>query len=167
MHLLGDLADASTEATQAISSYIQYLEEEVAPKARASFRLGQEHVRAQAGARRGHLDRRRPPAQHRAARVPGDAGRVPVARGQAQRRRSHRGVAPGEGRASGAGRALSGGAAAARRAEHVHRSQRHHHPSRRRAGDRRADARVLSLVVREHVGARSVRAEGRPAPTTT
>ena len=42
MHLLGDLADASTEATQAISSYIQYLEEEVAPKARASFRLGQE-----------------------------------------------------------------------------------------------------------------------------
>ena len=42
MHLLGDLADASTEATHAISSYIQYLEEEVAPKARASFRLGQE-----------------------------------------------------------------------------------------------------------------------------
>ena len=42
MHLLGDLADASTEASHAISSYIQYLEEEVAPKARASFRLGQE-----------------------------------------------------------------------------------------------------------------------------
>jgi hypothetical protein len=42
MHLLGDLADASTEATHAISSYIQYLEEELAPKARASFRLGQE-----------------------------------------------------------------------------------------------------------------------------
>ncbi len=42
MHLLGDLADASTEAAQAISSYLQYLEEEVAPKARASFRLGQE-----------------------------------------------------------------------------------------------------------------------------
>jgi uncharacterized protein (DUF885 family) len=41
MHLLGDLADASTEALHAISSYIQYLEEEVAPKARASFRLGQ------------------------------------------------------------------------------------------------------------------------------
>jgi hypothetical protein len=42
LHLLGDLADASTEATHAISSYIQYLEEDVAPKARASFRLGQE-----------------------------------------------------------------------------------------------------------------------------
>jgi uncharacterized protein (DUF885 family) len=42
LHLLGDLADASTEATHAISSYIQYLETEVAPKARASFRLGQQ-----------------------------------------------------------------------------------------------------------------------------
>ena len=42
MHLLGDLADASTEAAQAIGSYIQYLDEEVAPKARASFRLGRE-----------------------------------------------------------------------------------------------------------------------------
>ena len=42
LHLLGDLADASTEAAQAISAYIQYLEDEVAPKARASFRLGRE-----------------------------------------------------------------------------------------------------------------------------
>ena len=42
MHLLGDLADASTEATQAISSYVQYLEEELAPNARGSFRLGRE-----------------------------------------------------------------------------------------------------------------------------
>lgn len=42
MHLLGDLADASTEATHAIGSYIKYLDEEIAPKARASFRLGRE-----------------------------------------------------------------------------------------------------------------------------
>jgi hypothetical protein len=42
MHLLGDLADAATEATSAIASYIQYLEEEAAPKARASFRLGRD-----------------------------------------------------------------------------------------------------------------------------
>ena len=42
MHLLGDLADASTEAAHAISSYIQYLDEELAPKARASFRLGRD-----------------------------------------------------------------------------------------------------------------------------
>jgi uncharacterized protein (DUF885 family) len=42
MHVLGDLADASTEAAGAIASYIQFLEEDAAPKARASFRLGRE-----------------------------------------------------------------------------------------------------------------------------
>ena len=42
MHLLGDLADASTEAAQAIGSYIQYLGEELSPRARGSFRLGRE-----------------------------------------------------------------------------------------------------------------------------
>jgi uncharacterized protein DUF885 len=42
MHLLGDLADASTEAAHAIGSYIQYLEDDLAPKARASFRLGRD-----------------------------------------------------------------------------------------------------------------------------
>jgi uncharacterized protein (DUF885 family) len=40
MHLLGDLADAQTEASQAVSAYLEYLETEVSPKARASFRLG-------------------------------------------------------------------------------------------------------------------------------
>jgi uncharacterized protein (DUF885 family) len=42
LHLLGDLADASTEAAQAVGSYIDHLENEVAPRARASFRLGRE-----------------------------------------------------------------------------------------------------------------------------
>src|SRR5215475_5313884 len=42
LHLLGDLADAQTEASHAVGSYISYLETEVAPKARASFRLGRE-----------------------------------------------------------------------------------------------------------------------------
>src|SRR5205814_9982671 len=42
MHLLGDLADASAEATKSIGSYIQYLDEELAPKARGTFRLGRE-----------------------------------------------------------------------------------------------------------------------------
>ena len=41
LHLLGDLADAQSEASHAVGAYVQYLEEEVAPKARASFRLGQ------------------------------------------------------------------------------------------------------------------------------
>jgi len=42
MHLLGDLADASTEASAAIGAYVTYLEQEQGPKARASFRLGRE-----------------------------------------------------------------------------------------------------------------------------
>jgi uncharacterized protein (DUF885 family) len=42
LHLLGDLADASTEASQAIGSYIEYLENEIAPRARGSFRLGRQ-----------------------------------------------------------------------------------------------------------------------------
>jgi uncharacterized protein (DUF885 family) len=42
LHLLGDLADASTEAAQAVGAYVEYLENEVAPRARSSFRLGRE-----------------------------------------------------------------------------------------------------------------------------
>ena len=42
LHLLGDLADAQTEASQAVGGYVEYLETEVAPKARASFRLGRD-----------------------------------------------------------------------------------------------------------------------------
>jgi uncharacterized protein (DUF885 family) len=42
LHLLGDLADAQTEASHAVESYVQYLETDIAPKARASFRLGRE-----------------------------------------------------------------------------------------------------------------------------
>jgi uncharacterized protein (DUF885 family) len=42
LHLLGDLADAQIEASRAVASYVEYLETEVAPKARASFRLGRD-----------------------------------------------------------------------------------------------------------------------------
>jgi uncharacterized protein (DUF885 family) len=42
LHLLGDLADAQTEASHVVGAYIQYLETELAPKARASFRLGRD-----------------------------------------------------------------------------------------------------------------------------
>jgi uncharacterized protein (DUF885 family) len=42
MHLLADLADAQTEASHAIGSYVEYLETELAPRARASFRLGRD-----------------------------------------------------------------------------------------------------------------------------
>src|SRR5712671_6036108 len=43
LHLLGDLADAQTEASQAVARYVEYLETELAPKARASFRLGRDN----------------------------------------------------------------------------------------------------------------------------
>ena len=42
LHILGDLADTSTEAAAAISPYIDYLENDLAPRAKASFRLGRE-----------------------------------------------------------------------------------------------------------------------------
>jgi uncharacterized protein (DUF885 family) len=42
LHLLGDLADAQQEASQAVAAYIEHLEKEVGPKARASFRLGRD-----------------------------------------------------------------------------------------------------------------------------
>jgi hypothetical protein len=42
LHLLGELADAQTEASQAVASYIHDLDTEIAPRARSSFRLGRE-----------------------------------------------------------------------------------------------------------------------------
>jgi hypothetical protein len=42
MHLLGDLADASTEAVQTIGAYVDDLENEIRPKAKGTFRLGKE-----------------------------------------------------------------------------------------------------------------------------
>src|SRR4051812_38675771 len=42
LHLLGDLADAQAEASQAVRSYIEYLEADLAPRARGSFRLGRD-----------------------------------------------------------------------------------------------------------------------------
>ena len=42
MHLLGDLADASTVAIDALREYIAHLKDSVAPRSRASFRLGSE-----------------------------------------------------------------------------------------------------------------------------
>ena len=42
LHILGDLADTSIEAASAVTAYIAYLESDLAPRARASFRLGRE-----------------------------------------------------------------------------------------------------------------------------
>ena len=40
LHLLSDLADASQEAVQCIGEYVEYLETDLRPRAKASFRLG-------------------------------------------------------------------------------------------------------------------------------
>ena len=42
LHLLGDLADAATEASDAIRGYVTYLRDTLAPRSRATFRLGRE-----------------------------------------------------------------------------------------------------------------------------
>ncbi len=42
LHLLGDLADASTEAAASLNGYIDYLEKDVAPRSKGSFRLGRD-----------------------------------------------------------------------------------------------------------------------------
>ena len=47
LHLLGDLADASQEAVDAISACVEYLEKDAAPKAKASFRLGADVIEHQ------------------------------------------------------------------------------------------------------------------------
>jgi uncharacterized protein (DUF885 family) len=43
LHILGDLADTSAEASASVKGYIEYLETDLAPKAKASFRLGREN----------------------------------------------------------------------------------------------------------------------------
>jgi uncharacterized protein (DUF885 family) len=40
LHILGDLADTSVEASHALGSYIEYLEQDLAPRSKGSFRLG-------------------------------------------------------------------------------------------------------------------------------
>jgi uncharacterized protein (DUF885 family) len=42
LHILGDLADAASEAAAAVQSYIEYLETDQAPRSKGSFRLGRE-----------------------------------------------------------------------------------------------------------------------------
>ena len=53
LHILGDLADAATEASTALGAYTEYLEKDLAPRSRGSFRLGratfQEKLRVDEG----------------------------------------------------------------------------------------------------------------------
>ena len=45
LHMLGDLADASVEASASLGSYIEYLEKDLAPRSKGSFRLGRDRFR--------------------------------------------------------------------------------------------------------------------------
>jgi uncharacterized protein (DUF885 family) len=40
LHLLGDLADAAAETSASVAGYVRYLEDDLAPRSRGSFRLG-------------------------------------------------------------------------------------------------------------------------------
>ncbi|MEO6212207.1 MAG: DUF885 domain-containing protein [Vicinamibacterales bacterium] len=42
LHVLGDLADTSMDASAAIGTFIEYLEKDLAPRSKGSFRLGRE-----------------------------------------------------------------------------------------------------------------------------
>jgi uncharacterized protein (DUF885 family) len=44
LHLLSDLADAATEASRAVGGYIEYLENDLAARARGAFRLGRDRL---------------------------------------------------------------------------------------------------------------------------
>ena len=49
LHLLGELADASTDATDAIRRYTNHLRDTLAPRSRATFRLGRERFEGRLG----------------------------------------------------------------------------------------------------------------------
>ena len=53
LHLLGDLADAATKATDAIRRYTAHLRDTLAPRSRATFRLGRERFEGQLGLKDG------------------------------------------------------------------------------------------------------------------
>ncbi len=122
LHLLGDLADAAAEASSSIESYVEFLETDVAPRSKGSFRLGRERFERKLTPRRRHYGRRRSAAGDRDPRAAGDAGRIPPRRFASQRRRSARRVAEDQGRSPARRRARPGRRIATRRACRLHPS---------------------------------------------
>ena len=115
LFVLGDLADASTEAVRAIDAYATELETDALPKATRLVPARARGVRREAAARRGHRRPARQADRHRRARAERDAGSVPPHRQPHQGRRSARDVAGAEGRPSGRGQGGRRGARAGRR----------------------------------------------------
>ena len=167
LHLLGDLADAQTEASQAIGAYLDYLETDLGAARARVVPARARQVRAEGPPRRRPVRSGRSAAGDRHARAEGDAGGVQERCGPHERRRSHAGLGHHESRSSRTRRARRCRPPAARRAADVSRAAVDHHAAGRRADHRRADAGFLSLVVCQHVDARAVREQADRARTTT
>ena len=138
------------------------------PKARASFRLGREKFEQKLRLEEGvglSVDRLLAIAERELAAT---AGRLPDGRRQAQWRRPRGGVGEGQGAAPGAGRAHRRRAAAdwSSSQSFLERQKLLTLPASEPVV-RRADARLLPLVERQHVDAGAVRERARAARTTT
>ena len=156
LHLLGELADAQAEASQAVRSYVHDLENEIGPKARGSFRLGKEKFEQKLKLDEGltvpidrllaiatrELKETQEAFKSLAGRLNGGNPLEAWARTKAQHPK------PGE--------LVEVARAAARGARHVPRAAGAHHDAGGGTDYGRADARLLPMVVRQHVDAGAV-----------
>ena len=159
MRVLGDLADASTEAAQAIG-VVRVVPGERAGAARAGLIPSRtRRLSAEAAPRRGDRARPRPPARDREPRAAGDAGRVPPRRVTArpEAEGSRRRVGESQARSPRGRPGRRHGAGAARRAEDLHPAPGHRVAAGLRGSASRADPAVLPLDLRQHVDARALR----------
>jgi hypothetical protein len=157
LHLLSDLADASAEAVQAVGAYIEYLENDLRPRAKGTFRLGRDRFEQKLRLEEGigiPVDRLLAVAMRELANTQEE---FRVACRPHQRRRPDGGVAEGQRVAPGAGHPDRHREAPARRAADVPRAQPGRGPSPGDDIDVAATPGVLSLVVRQHVDAGAVR----------
>ena len=134
LHILGDLADTSTDASAALGAFIDYLENDLAPKSKGSFRLGRERFEEKLRISEGlslDADALLAIATRELHQVQEEFRRVA---GASERRRSSRRVGTGEGRPSSGGAARSDRAGTARRAGRLHRTPAHRLDPAGRAG---------------------------------
>ena len=168
LHLLSDLADASQDAVLAIGEYVDYLETDVRPRAKASFRLGQERFEQKLRYDEGislSVDKLLAIAERE---LRNDAGRIPHDCRTSERRRSDRELAQEEAAvAPGAGTAPRHRARAAARAPDFPAAQLHRLAARREHGRSGRHPRFLPLVVCQHVDAGPVRDTRRSARCIT
>ena len=118
LHILGDLADTSTDAAAAVSQYIAVPRDRSRTGAKASFRLGRERFERKLKLEEGIAQRGRA-ARHRPARAERGAGRLPDRRGKLNGAATDGNVARRQGAASRSRHAGGRGAAAAGRAAEV------------------------------------------------